>query len=550
MRAKFNLQDSIAFTPHRTFLSIALPYFMDTETPHSAASTTAMTTSAVSQHTQRHTRLVDLPTEIILHIAKDLDLTDLLSLAVLCRRLHNIALSLYFQWNGVQDLRGDLHVTFNGGYLPGLRIALSLDSAHEIEFVFPDSRHLPGHMREAAHMVSKFAQLESVRLSFVHLTWHRSGKGLGVRKHNHDMTVLAPPIRSLFDAIYAKSCRSFTICHGRFEDSGHSFDLEREMETAGVSNNVFTSLIRKANLHRREPDWSPDFPGLPLTSLYEFGFESTLLLWKPFLNWTLQTFKSSCTSLVKLSFRHLSLTAKDWAHLLPLISLPSLSELAVATDYLNLSDLVLFLRRHPLLTTLCLCHGRLCVGHENQKPLPAGLISGLTKLCGTSDYMLHFLRNGKQFPHLIDVDIQAFNGTTDPLECLAKQHEALVLVAQLDKRIELTISLFWEILYPPSGTPSLAVSESDPPRTLSNVRNLNLRVDPDLQIAQDPALLGRWLSLFPALREVTLMYDGVPPPFDEAGKRALIQPIVAARPTMGYVEVDKDRRSAENWQES
>jgi hypothetical protein len=250
---------------------------MDTEMPHFAILEMTTATSVDLEPAQWCKTLLDLPTELIFLIVRYLGSVDLLSLAVLCRRLHHIALPLYFKRKGVQDIRGNLRVAFTNDYLPGLKVALFLDSAREIKFTFCNSPQLLQHMREAAYLISRFTRLGHVRLDFRNLTFRRSSTSSWVTNTEHDMIALIPPTRNIFDAIHARPRTSFTVCHGRIEmDPGQSFGLAQEMETP---RSVITSLVRRANRGQKEPGWElPEFPGPPLRFLQTFHFQSNLLL--------------------------------------------------------------------------------------------------------------------------------------------------------------------------------------------------------------------------------------------------------------------------------
>jgi hypothetical protein len=513
-----------------------------------------MATSVSSDHVQGHTTFVDLPTELILLIAQDLGNADLVSLAVLCRRLHHIALPLYFKRHRVQDIRGNLKVAFVNDYFPGLRVALFLDSAREMEFMFPNSPHLHRNMRDAAHLITRFTELDEVRLNFRNIIFRQSGRSTWVTNSQHDMTTLAPLICSLLDAIHAKSCTSFGVFYGRVEmDPDRSFDLSREMR---IARNILTVMICKMTQGQRGFDWqSPEFPGPPLCSLQTFHFKSSLLLWQPLLDWTLQTFEKSSRSLVKLSCSHLCLKTSDWAYLLPHISLPSLAVLTLAAKRLDFSDLVLFLKRHPRIELLCLCGGEPYIGHEQPEPLPTGLLPGLKKLRGPVDYILRLLQNSEQFPCLVEVDIRPGKRWSHAPVRLAMQNDALALVAKLvpaRKWIRITIALFQETLYPRSENPTLVASENQgSARSLLNVNSLKLfRVDIDFTIHRDPALVARWLALFPALRDVTFSRDFFPATYDETTKCAFVEQIIVACPQMEYVAIGRDRRSVVTWRAS
>jgi hypothetical protein len=505
------------------------------------------------------TRLLDLPTEVILQILRDLSNTDLLSLATLSRRLHYTTLPLYFQRHGVRDLRGSLTIYFPEdlasahSYLPGLRMALFLDSVREIEFVFRGAPHTFRDMKEAASLLLKLTHVDRVKLNLQCLTMTQAGR-IDI-PHTPDgqdnMAILCSSMSSLFDAIYAKSCVSFRACYGHLQNKMYphrTFDLVRELKKARLIK-IIASLMRKTNFGRKEPNWRvPGFAGPPLASLRAFHLESRLFLWSPLLAWALMTFERSSPTLVELSF-HLYIQTKDWTHFLPHIFLPSLSKLAIASYDLEFSDLIKFLRRHPRITSLCLCNGRLNIDSKNRTPILTDLFSALTHLCAPSDYILHLLQNTEQFLNLVNVHIWPFYGTVFPHLRLVKQNEALELVAKLHpagKKIHLTIHLFPKrASY--GSIPMLVLPESGVEETLWNVRSLRLRVAFRLPIDHDPAPVARWLALYPALREVEFVQELFPLAFDETSKRAFAKPILEACPRMKYVTIGEDRRSAESW---
>jgi hypothetical protein len=494
-----------------------------------------MATSFDLEHVQPHAGLLDLPTETILQIIENLTHLDLLSLAVLCRRLHYIALPFYFQGHGVQNLQGNLKVAFHdrslqGNYLPGIRIALFLDSAREIEVIFRRSPYFFRDMKEAAYLVSRFTRLDHVKLNFLY-----------IRDEKYTVPMVGPYLSDLLDAISAKSCKSFTILHGYLAlFPGQSLDLAQETTSA------------RHNRDLGPTESGPPVPNLtspPFVCLRALQLNSNFFMWYPFVEWTLQTLARSSASLVELSLHPLSLPSADWAYFLPSISLPLLSKLSLAADDLNFSDLVLFLRRHPHLTTLCLCHGRLCtsaggpvIPPEIPEPLPPGLFLTLTRLCGPSDYIVHLLRDCEQFPHLVDIDIRAFRFSRSLWERQKKQNEALALVKQLpvERQIRLTIILFGASLDSVQPVPATK-------RQLRNVRSLNLRVCDLLLMKHDPAVIARWLALYPSLRELTFLQKYFDSAFNESRRCAFVEQIAVAHPKIEHVAFGQDRRSVGNW---
>jgi hypothetical protein len=507
------------------------------------------------------TGLLSLPTELLLQIGQYLSQADWLSLAMLSRRLNSITLPLYFQHHGVEDLRGNLKIAFGdmNSFLPGLRIALFLDSVHEIEFVFrghPFSQLLQD-MGLAANLIRRLTHLDGVKLNFDHLVIRQ------LRSHPpNDMSTLSSHLSRLLDAIQAKSCTSVMLYYGQpainvsftyAPQRNESVPLPQRSKFAPIE--AIALFIRGANFGRKKHESRVlDFSCPPLASLRTFHFASRLFLWSPLFTWTLKTLEQSSTSLVELSLR-MNIQAVGWNRFLTHTSLPSLSKLAIASFDLGFSSLIMFFTRHPQITSLCLCNGQLFL--TDPKPFPAGLLPALTRLCGPVDYISHLLKSEKAFQHLSYINISYINiwplsGLLD-LTGYEKQNEALEFVSKrisAERQIHLTIALFGESHYLGYTSQTLALPTSGVERTLWNVECLTLRSYSGMPMGYDPVPLARWLALYPALREVAFVREFFYPVFDEKSKLALVAAISEACPKMEYVAIGQERRSIESWVKS
>ena len=136
--------------------------------------------------TPRLASLVDLPTELLLHIFRRISVKDLYHLSLLCRRLHHVALPLHLNCYGIEDFQ-TLKFTTGGrsmSGLRGLRIATFLESISHIYYAAGDPgdpKVILGALHELTRLIStpSITCVESMTLDFTHIGfWKRSKVGM------------------------------------------------------------------------------------------------------------------------------------------------------------------------------------------------------------------------------------------------------------------------------------------------------------------------------------------------------------------------------------
>jgi hypothetical protein len=189
---------------------------------------------------------VSLPTEILLRVLRSVEQNDLLSLSRLSKRLHYLALSLYFERHDIKNLRDGIFASFVPGEscLPGLRIALFVDTTVQLDFrfrSFPDG--IIKDMPEAIYLVSKFSRVESVGLNFGSIYMWPSGRSLCTGPEHDNLTIFSQHLARLFSALRKRSCVSLSI-HWPVFKTRREYDADELALMAGVD---------RAESHARAP---------------------------------------------------------------------------------------------------------------------------------------------------------------------------------------------------------------------------------------------------------------------------------------------------------
>ena len=120
--------------------------------------------------------LLNLPNELLLLVFVDLDETTLCSLAILSRRVHFLALSVYFSRHGILDLEVSKSLDLcddKMDALHGLRISLFITGIHlkriVCKFNYKQKDKLLNQVSGVARLITKLASVEEVTLDFANV---------------------------------------------------------------------------------------------------------------------------------------------------------------------------------------------------------------------------------------------------------------------------------------------------------------------------------------------------------------------------------------------
>ncbi|KDQ54098.1 hypothetical protein JAAARDRAFT_38715 [Jaapia argillacea MUCL 33604] len=200
-----------------------------------------------------------------------------------------------------------------------LRLSPAFTSVRWLECTFNEDtiRHLP----EITRLVNKLSHVGSVTLDFGFGSTVKSAKPRHRSKPKKRVTVQS--LGAFLDALSGKGCETLEV--GRW--SHDPFAIHSDSISA------------------------PGSPPLrPLTTLKQFNIHLSSLLTTPLVNWTIDTLNSSPIS--SLSIHCDDILTSVWVYILPRLSLPSLTRLAIVSNTLPNVEFTEFLRRHGLINEL------------------------------------------------------------------------------------------------------------------------------------------------------------------------------------------------------
>jgi hypothetical protein len=223
---------------------------------------------------------------------------DLYALSFLCRRLHVIALPLFLKKKKIYISDGVVTVSASHSHanFKVIRSALFIHTLNLFDcLVFPNSNIRTRHLER---LICRMANV-----SVVYFRLYSSGPDISPSN----------PLPILFKALENKSCHTMSI-------SGAPI--------AGFVDRPETNLP-------------------PITTLARCRISNPVLFMTSWLQWTVKSLNSS-------PLTHLEIGDCNLSNVLPLLTLPSLSQLALVNVKPLMSDLAPFLSRHPNIHTLSL----------------------------------------------------------------------------------------------------------------------------------------------------------------------------------------------------
>ena len=291
--------------------------------------------------------ITDLPNEILVMVLEQLTESDLYNLALLCRRLHVVALSLYFKKRKV-DTSGDTsrisHLQ-NTRDVAAIRLALFIRRLSYLECKVPVNDKQQTHRLQC--LILRMSEVSAVHFKLV-LPTSDSGRS-------------DESLPTLLKALKDKKCQSLSV--------------------SGDFRNAFT---KRSNA--RVP---------PIVTLTSFKVTNPVLLWPRWLTWTAKSLQ--CSPLTCLDVTN---CMAELAKALPSLTLPHLSELRLASMNLPVSILAPFLSRHPTIRTLKI------LSLNQDVPIKTQLFPSLTSLHGEfTEDLTYLLAKPMSFPCLKTIHV-------------------------------------------------------------------------------------------------------------------------------------------------
>ncbi|KAJ6632528.1 hypothetical protein B0H10DRAFT_2206884 [Mycena sp. CBHHK59/15] len=474
--------------------------------------------------------LLSLPNELLIIIFENpkFPADYLCILAVLCRRLHFLALPIYFALNGMPAPSKSAVVTLHQDgmdMLAALQMALFLTSIEDITCVFPHPSctsifPLLPHVRRFRRFISRFPTVKRVTLQLDarNSMCNAAGDDAALR-------AWSSTFGSLLNSLVDRQCTELTVRYGGYFTRSYTLRSKHVRRTLRVIKRLFhfrKALAGNGWEFRRSPEQGQEraLTSLPARSsrspkLTSLHIQSAVLITPPCLNWTLSALRHCPITSFTLS--QVSLEKELWNAVFTLIAkaAPGLAELSLSElEFVSDEELLQFCIRLPRLTELKIGSNESTRGTPTKcqnGPIPE--FRALASLTAPSNFILYFLRPRSCFPKLKSLCI-SFHGQTDIRAIGVKL--ATVCKAMAARQVSPSLSLSLA-LYSDNITFDLgAVSRlhADVTKYFSHVSSLELHVFP-----YEAADIARWIHLFGSIQHVSLTVRSKPADADADARR-------------------------------
>jgi len=460
------------------------------------------------------TSILDLPTELILEIIHFDDSTDstIAYLGMTCRRLHDICqvLVLERQLPVLRALAGRRRLLI---YKNSGSTAMKDEELDGVKEIFQGSFHKIEYV-PVTFTVEEIASVHG-------LLFHANPVGHINIKLDSPLYMYSlaekkdwcKPLASLIRVSSEKDMASLTITglpHG--ERLGYFRPIPMPIpKTPSSPGKDYFSIFSPRRFFRHKTrsnrqDGALEGERLLNTGVYfgtprglkSFEIHSPLPFHRECFPHTLQAVNGGY--LARLSLSNTGLRMSDWSHILPLLSMPLLSEFNVGNSNIAFCDLSPFLLRHSNITHLDLS----CSSPVGLITPPAGFLPRLEVISGNPDYLLGLLSSQRHlFPNLSSVAL-----TRHPLRAI--QHGVLDnTLRNLADRNRGTIHLSIEFSNEIGLTEWFSKANSEPcsldcVKTLEIIR-FGFRISSEMCDS-----FFSWVSVFPYVQELDLT-QVVPP---------------------------------------
>ncbi|KAJ6578193.1 hypothetical protein B0H19DRAFT_1122635 [Mycena capillaripes] len=308
------------------------------------------------------TGILDLPTEILVNILEHptFPTNTIYALALLCRRLHFIALPIYLSRHGFTPASNSVVIAMEADrpdLLTALQTALFTPQTARITCIFPHPSctsifPLLSHLQRLENYVSRLPSVEQVTL-------HLDTKGSACLCVGDDPALRAwvGHLESLLNCIVGKQCSSLTMLHGG--QFTRAYEVVRPVARTSPLQRLLSALLRRneTQVFRRAPhqgpmriEMGPCHRSSKLTSL---EIQSAILMVPPGLRWTLTAFRNC--PITSLTLGRGVEEPIIWRVVLPLIASAArriTSLTLVEAEFLSDGDILDFVARLPRLRHL------------------------------------------------------------------------------------------------------------------------------------------------------------------------------------------------------
>ncbi|KAJ6539549.1 hypothetical protein B0H19DRAFT_364272 [Mycena capillaripes] len=469
-------------------------------------------------------QLLDLPNELILLILNHPDLPSeaLLCLSTLCRRLHHLALPIYFEIHGMEDPTQNSVITLADSrqdVLSALQMALFIPAVADLSCSFPhyatSIRPLFPHIRRLRVLIARLHFVRQVTLVLDTPGSLTGATGDGVEEK------WTLEFGDLLNTILKRGCTSLTLRYGMFFSEAYELRPNR----AGPVS-AFKNVVRNVLQDNPAPSdgWEVLQTGanagtVPMvldsectsSTLAHLKIESSIMLLPPCFSWSLSALQHS--PITTLEFCGITLPHKIWSAVLPPIAglVPTLTELTLSNLYgISGLDILLFLAKLPQLKILTIGYTEYSRHIQSSCPDsgPIPKLHQLTHLHAPSTFICHLLRK-KSLPSLTSLCITprrlilGFRGmrhigrsVSDIVRRLEKSKlsPAPTISLEIHRGCDSDAEMAADLLLRPG---------EELIKSLRAITRLIIYSDSDMA-APELGTLARWIARFPALLHVSL----------------------------------------------
>ncbi|KAJ7216284.1 hypothetical protein B0H12DRAFT_1154174 [Mycena haematopus] len=490
--------------------------------------------------------LLSLPNEVLIIIFENprFPVDYLAILAVLCRRLHFVALPIYFARCGMPSPTKSavIHLAKDGqDVLAALNMALFITSMEDIKVFFPHpscTSVLPllRHLWRFHKFISRFPSVNRVilQLDARNSMCNSTGDDKALR-------AWSSTLGGLLNCLVEKRCTEVTVKYGGYLTRSYTLaagPTKRVRKIVKAIQRLFLSRAamegRNWDFHRsREQGRERALTSIPakvsrsstLTSLH---IQSAILIMPPCLSWTLSALRHC--PITSLSLYQISLEKEIWIAALPLIAraAPNLTDLSLSElDSISAVEILGFCSRFPRLAALNIGY------NEERQGMPTRCTKGripqfrnLTSLVAPPDFIQYIMRPRPSLPKLVSLCI-VFHGKTHLSTIVAQLSDICELMAarSLSPSLSLSLSLYSNITVNAFSTLSHDVT-----KYLIRVASLTLEIFPT-----NPDDIAHWVHLFPSAQHVSLTLKCAAP---DAYEGRLVQALSQERGCLRTIVVD------------
>ncbi|KAK7028341.1 hypothetical protein R3P38DRAFT_920864 [Favolaschia claudopus] len=485
--------------------------------------------------------LLSLPNELLIIIFENpkFPVDHLATLSLLCRRLHFLALPIYFARSGMPSPTKSAHIHLSkDGHdmLAALTMALFITSMEDITCIFPHpscTSVLPliPHLNRFRRFVAKFPSVGRVTLQL-------DARNSMCNSTGDDAALRAwsSCFGGLLNCLVERRCSELTVRYGGYLTRSYELTVPPGLAKFRVRNvlRAMRALLFRSQSGKeldqtfcRSAEQGKQRGALPAISskaarsstLRSLRIQSAVLVMPPSLNWTLSALRSC--PITSLTLFQISLELEIWAAALTLIAsaAPNLTDLSLSElDAIAAVDILKFCSRLPRLTNLEIGDNLEAAGTPTQCRAGKGSwpeFRHLVSLRAPADFVRHFMLPRTSLRKLTSLCI-LFYGKTHMSDISVKLLGVGQLMAErrLSPNLTLSLSLYSETM----------VSDFDEVEELSDyvkqyivcVGSLTLEVAPF-----SPVDLARWIRLFPSVQQVCLNFRTKPPDVRSYTKRLL-----------------------------